>query len=245
MLEEGFMEIITTFFVQIAPNTFDYKVSISDVFALIALLISLLSFRLQKKGNDTFKEELMSDAFHKSKEFVGCVLTIESVLLQVSRWTIGGINITQHYGKVEQYVEDEKLRKGIIYSFESTRKVASIINKKTNELIVIDASLKRFGYTLSKNDSNTFKELTDLGLNIDCSIRGYVNLIFDYFNENDHITGMRYSKHMSLNNGESVTSKMEQLIEEQREDIHKLAEKLSERCEILKQRELLKLYKKK
>ena len=228
----------TTEFLQIVSSG-----SFSNIVATFALVMSTIAYRQQRKGNDTFKESLMSDAYSKSQEFSNCLSNIETALFSFSKLTIGGINISHEYGKIDQYQTDDKFRSKIIHRMKSALAAGESVYRNANTLRKIDSDLSKLSYSLSKKDSQKLKELIDKGLHLDGIVRTYVNLVFDYFDDKEFCIGMRYSNHILPCDGVPKAKILENSCERNIKEIYKLSGFLEETCESLNSKVISELYK--
>ncbi|MBD9401343.1 hypothetical protein [Comamonas sp. CMM02] len=218
------------------------KVSISDIIAFCALSVSVFGYRQQKKGNDTFKESLMSDAYNKSQEFINSLNNIENSLFSVSRLTIGGINITPDYGKFLEYRTKDRFREGVIHRMKSSQRAGESICRNVNALMRLDSELGKLSYYLSKKNNQTLKKLMDLGLQIDGSIQRYVKFVFDYFDDEELCTGMRLSRHIIPNNEMSIKTILENELTNSLKEIYTMSDQLSKICQELNKNKISDLY---
>lgn len=218
------------------------KVSFSDIIAFCALSVSVFSYHQLKKGNDTFKESLMSDAYNKSQEFINSLSNIENSLFHVSRLTIGGINVTPDYGKFVEYRTKDRFREGVVHRMKSAQRAGESICRNVNALMRLDSELGKLSYCLSKKNNQNLKKLMDLGLQIDGSIRTYVNFVFDYFDDEELCKGMRLSRHIIPNNEVPIKTILETELTNSLKEIYAMSDQLSKICQELNGKKISDLY---
>lgn len=247
MVEDSWLELLKVLFDKVEIANLKQMISFSDVIALLAFAVSFFTYRLQKKGNNTFKESLMSDAYQKSQEFIKCLNNIENALFYVSRMTIGGVSISSEYGKFYRYKNDEKFRNGIVNKMKCSSHAGVIIASNMNLIVKIDSELQKVGYTLSKSDTTKLKGLFDLGLKIDADVRQYVDTVFDYFDDKEHCgKKIRMSRHIIPDeSGQSVSAKLENSLDDCLDKIFEHSDKLSKICAELNQKKIVELYQQK
>lgn len=223
------------------PNLIS-KSSLSDIIAFCALAVSIFTYRQLKKGNDTFKESLMSDAYGKTQEFVNSLSCIENALFPVSRLTIGGIDIAPDYGRFVEYKTQDQFRERVIHRMKLARYTGEAICRAVNALTRLNSDLEKLSYSLSKNNAQTLKELIELGLEVDHSIQAYVDLVFDYFDDEEFCQSMRYSQHIFTNNEISIKPMLEIRLTDSLERIYKISDQLSKICQKLSENKISELY---
>lgn len=196
--------------------------SAANVLAFLSLMVSLLALRKNVTWKSKFKESAMGDAYKLILDLSREMKGVANVLDKFTGHWIPSFDITHHLGARSSYHTDARMKKFVRGSLKKSKECEVVLLDMRFRIGSIRGQLKGLGYSMSWINERRLNSALNKIMHLEAAISSYESSSFDYFDDAELCTGMRYTKHCLFDN-EDVFGSLKVRISELCEDIRSLA----------------------